>query len=194
MRARKPQKPVPWGPGWQTRTASLLSSHMGSVPGAKASGGKPPSASPSSNLQERLRDQFSHCQMAVPWRKRPGPGERGWHLALLTDPLASGPQCREAPTRHSRPPTIYASALIQPQAARLLSATPAAGPRPRALSSLCPGPRLYEWGFHENEEDNPEHAAWDVASCVTVVASAPEGWRRARGGWHPSQVIPELMG
>ena len=73
---------MPWGPGWQTRTASLLSSHMGSVPGAKASGAKPPSASPSSNLQDRLRDQFSHCQMAVPSRKRLGPSPLDRSLGL----------------------------------------------------------------------------------------------------------------
>lgn len=44
------------------------------------------------------------------------------------------------------------------------------------------------------KQDHPQHSAWHVVSCVTVVATAPQGRQRARGSGMPAKLLLEWMG
>lgn len=41
------------------------------------------------------------------------------------------------------------------------------------------------------KQDHPPRSAWNMASYLTAVVTAPEGWRRARSSWHTSQTLPQ---
>ena len=44
------------------------------------------------------------------------------------------------------------------------------------------------------KQDNPQHSAWNVVSCMTVVPTAPQGRQRARSSWYASQAAPGVDG